>query len=684
MGLPDMVNAIAGSKGRNHDGDEPLLSISDVATLMGISRQAVRKACAAGRYADAVKVPGNGGDGWTIPLSSLPQSAQQAYYLQKARDEAANIPNPREQAQAHNQLALDMARKATTAGNYHEPKLQPIPADQAEHKELWATWERAPKKAKIRAEIANKAMIAYENMRHAKIVPKGEIAKLIKEQYGISPPTLSRYRKAIKGQPRSVWVPLLTPRYKGRTTEAEFTTEAWEFIKQQWGSQSKPSITYAIREAMRLASDRGWVIPSHDTVERRIRDLPPWWVTLRRDGVKALEKLYPSQRRDYSTLRLHELWCSDGRKADVFCRWPDGTVSRPIIVGWMDLRSRVILGYSAGKVESADLIRLAFKNAAETCKAIPEAALMDNGRGFASKLLTGGTPNRFRFKVKDEDIPGILTMLGVDVTWATPGHGQAKPIESFWRTLGHMDKRDEFRGAYCANRPDAKPDEFDPKTAVPIETYLRLLQEEIREYHQRSHRGHSMDGKSPRDAYDELLPNSVIRQPTAEQLRLCLLAAEAIRLTPEHQIVVLGNRYWTEKLADLRRDRDYVVRFNPENASDPVSLYEADRFICDVPIIERTGFRDQQAAKDKTRAVKKFVRAKKEQDQAKREIHQAQEWFPSTSPQVPELSAPKLASLVRPKLVNGERSQENEPMMSDEEFNKAFRLGMMEQIRKAR
>lgn len=659
------------------------LSVVEAADCLHVSERAVRKACTVGRYAGAKKISGNGGDGWVIPLSSLPQSAQNTYYLSLAREEAARLPDPRKQAEAHNRQTLTRARKTTAEGQPYEPKLCPVPVNQEEYNALWAAWESAPQKAKKKAEYAMKALIVYENMRLAK-VPKGEISKIVQEQFNIAPATLWRYLKAVCGQKRDVWAPLLIPRWKGRVAEAEFTPEAWEFIKQQWGSQSKPTISYAIREAMKLVPDRGWIIPSQDTVERRIRNLPPWWVALRREGDKVLEKLYPSQRRDYSTLRLHEMWCADGHKADVFCRWPDGTESRPIVVAWLDLRSRVVLGYAVGKVESADLIRLAFKNSAETCKAIPEAALMDNGRGFASKLLTGGTPNRFRFKVKDEDIPGILTMLGIEVTWATPGHGQAKPIEPWWRTLGNMDKRSEFQGAYCGNKPEAKPKEFDPKAFIPIETYLRLLQDEINDYHYRAHRGDSMDGKTPSQVYDALLPNTVVRQPTAEQLRLCLLAAESIRLTPEHQIVLLNNRYWTEHLADLQRDRDYVVRFNPEDASEPVALYEGDRFICDVPIIERTGFRDQQAAKDQNRARNKFKRAKKEQDQAEREMHQAQEWHPATKPTEPALPTPKVASIVRPKMSNGKPSEaDDETMPSEEEINQAFRLGMVEMKRMA-
>jgi putative transposase len=479
--------------------------------------------------------------------------------------------------------------------------------------------------------------------------PVAEINQAIRDQFGFSPATLWRFRQAVRGQPRNAWAPLLIPRWKGKTGVAEFTEAAWQYIKQEWGSQSKPDIAPIYRRALGLAKEHDWKIPSLDTVERKIRNLPTWWVALRREGNKALASLYPSQRRDYSTLKLHEMWCSDGRQADVFCRWPDGTVSRPIIVAWMDLRSRVCLGYEVGKVESADLIRLAFKKAAETSQAIPQAALMDNGHGFTSKLLTGGTPKRFRFQVKDEDIPGILTVLGVEVCWATPAHGQAKPIESWWRTLAQVDKR--FRGAYCSNNPKSKPEEFDQRKAESIEKYLQLVQEEINAYHDRPHRGDSMDGQSPRQVYDALLAETTVRHPTPNQLRLCLLAAEAVRLaSTDNAISLLGNRYWTEQLSSLRRDCTYVVRFNPEDAREPVFLYDGERFICEAPLIARTGFRDQQAAKDHNRARNKSVRARREQDRANREMHQAQQWTPTPACPDAGLPVPKVVQPVRPAM----------------------------------
>jgi putative transposase len=673
--------------GRNSKAADTWLAVNQVASLLGVTERAIRKQCAAGKFiTDTVKA--NGGSQYRILLSSLPQAARAKWALQQARQEVEKLGDPREWAERVNAEQRDIARKEAAAGKIPEKvKLEPVPVNDEEAQELWDRYDRAPAGCKREAQERLKILRAYEDLEFQG-TPKTEIAQLIRAEFGISGPTLWRLRELVKGQPPTVWLPLLMPNWKGRTAQAEFTEAAWEFIKEDWGRLNNPNIADCYRRAQKLARERGWVIPSRDTVERRINALPHWWRVARRQGLKALERIYPAQQRDYRSLKLHELWCADGRKADVFCRWPDGTIGRPIIVGWLDVRTRVCLGFEIGRTESADLIRLAFKNAADTVKAIPEAVLMDNGRGFASKLLTGGIPNRYRFKVRDEDIPGILPLMGIEVSWATPGHGQAKPIERWWRTLAEADRRPEFQGAYCGNRPDAKPEDFDPKKAVPIETYKAILTEEIDAYHERAHRGDGMDGKSPRDVYTELLAYTPVRQPTAAQLRLCLLAAEAMKPhRDDGSFTVLGNRYWAEKCADLRRDRSYVLRFNPEDALQPIAVYDGEKFICDAPLIEKTGFRDQQAAKNHMRANRQFVKSKKQQAAAQQEMFRAENWLSRDDEIDTEtgeirgsgsgLPTPKVVVPLRPDVdYTKPQQEENDDDMSIEEFNRLLAEGM--------
>ncbi|VVP59739.1 hypothetical protein PS900_06105 [Pseudomonas fluorescens] len=659
------------------------LSAGAAASLLGMSVQAVRKACAAGRYTlETVKA--NGGSQYRILLSSLPQSARIRYWEQQGEEQA--LIDQRvfaERYEADPELAARVdAVLSSRRQNKARLSTETIPVTD------WSGLESLSEKALAEAKRRHEIVCAFEALQKSG-APKMQCYQIMAEQHGESGTTVWRWFKQVKGLPRKEWLPALAPRWKGKAQCAEFSEDAWAFIKSEWGRQSQPSLAAVYRRCQQLAQQNGWDLPSVNTVERRINAEPAWWQVYVRQGKEALSQMYPAAQRDYSSLALHQMWVSDGRKADLFCRWPDGTISRPIVLGWLDVRTRMCLGYEVGRVENADLIRLAFRAAASNSKALPSEALLDNGRGYASKMLTGGQPTRYRFKVKEEDTPGILTLLGINVIWATPGHGQSKPIESWWRTVAQIDKRTEFQGAYCGNRPDAKPEEFDIKKAVPIEQYLSALKEDIAAYNLRPHRGDSMELSSPMSMYQQLAEHTVIRSPAAEQLRMCLLTAESVRLNEDHSVTILGNRYWTERMADLPNRGPYAVRFNPENASDPVSVYSGARFLCEAPLIAKTGFRDQEAAKTHTRARNQFVKAKKQEAHAFKQMNDALRWKLDGDVLVDTetgevlnqdtLPTPKVVAPVRPtknyaKNISEFKSTGSE--MSSIDFQKAFERGI--------
>lgn len=628
------------------------ISVKQASECLGVTVRAVKKACKAGRYTVRTDEQ-DGRRPYLILLSSLPETAQAAWFKQQYPEHFSQE-HRHEVAKANNQAVVEQVRKKAETGELMKTKLAPVPiVDQAIREELTKRLECAPTGLQRKAHRSYEIVRAYTDFERAG-VPHPEIMKQLLERFGkgVSSPTVWRLREAIRGQDQDLWPALLLPKWKGNTHREEISEEAWNWIKAQWGTTSKP----ALKPIWRRARDeegpkRGWTVPGYEAVKARIDALPGWQKVLLREGERALNQMYPAQKRDYSALQVHQIWVADGRKADVFTQWEDGSVSRPILVAWQDVRTRVVLGWEIGKTESADLVRLAFKRAAEDSRALPKAVLMDNGRGFASKLLTGGVPNRYRFKVKDEDIPGILTLLVGEVIWATPAHGQAKPIESWFKNLGEREKSAEFVGAYCGNRPAAKPEEFQGK-AVPIAQYREAVRAEIRAFHERSHRGDGMDGLSPRQVYESLIGKHPVKQPTAAQLRLCLMAAEAVRLDrKDHSIRLLGNRYWHEALTALNPNLDYVARFNPEDATEPVALYLGEKFLCEVPMVSATGFRDQQRAKDHNRARSQFVRSRRDQAKAMRDMAQAEEWSPT--PANPDGDTPNDASAAH--WMNGSR-----------------------------
>jgi hypothetical protein len=617
------------------------ISTDQATKLLDTTKSAVKRACKAGKY-HAKQDESDGRRPYLILVSSLPELAQAAWFREQ---------NPQ------------------LFGLKHQ-------VNQATKEALWERYEQAPDGLQQRATGRHEIVLAYFDLERAG-VPHKNIIEQIGKRFGkgASKETVWRLRQTVLGQSPDLWLPLLLPRWKGNVSQAELSEEAWQWILHQWGTTSKPALKAVWRRAkIEEGPKRGWIVPSYDAVKSRIDALPGWQHVMLRDGIKALQQMYPAQKRDYSLLQVHDIWVVDGRKADVFAEWEDGSVSRPILVPWMDVRSRKLLGYVIGKTESADLIRLAFKRATESTRAIPKEALMDNGRGFAGRLMTGGQKTRFRFKVKDEGIPGILTMLGVRVIWAMPGHGQSKPVEPWFKNIAEREKSREFVGAYCGNRPEAKPEDFKGK-AVPIAAYRNAVETEINAFNERAHRGHAMNSRSPNQIYAALIDSAIVTQPTPQQLRLCLLAAENVRLTGKEQSVKIHeNRYWSEELANLDPRTDYVARFNPEDASEPISLYLGEKFLCTASPVSLTGFRDQQAAKDHARAHNQFKKARKAAAKATLDMNLAKAWDaenedlaePPASPAPPR---PKVVRLMRSP-IQLPKEEEETSEIDPEEFKR--------------
>jgi hypothetical protein len=103
-----------------------------------------------------------------------------------------------------------------------------------------------------------------------------------------------------------------------------------------------------------------------------------------------------------STLHAMEWVNIDGHVFDVKVISRAGKEIRPVLVGIQDVRSSKLLAWRVCETESAHHVRLVFASLFEVW-GIPVHCVLDNGRGFASKWITGGTANRFRFKVKDSD-----------------------------------------------------------------------------------------------------------------------------------------------------------------------------------------------------------------------------------------------------------------------------------------
>ena len=578
-------------------------------TERGVLKMAAREAWQTRRKAQ--------GKGMEYSLNSLPAATQAALLL------------------ATGKVAISTLSKVT---GKERPRLSDEQITAA-----WQRYESVPQHIKDIAQRRLKALQAVEalvNDGHALMVARGYVAAQLQREgvRGGSIASLGRWASDVAGAEKQHRLALLVPDYVGCTATVDMPVEAWDAFKADYLRVEAPSATSCYERLQRIAAVRGWAIPSIDTFERRIkRELPRGVLILARKGQEEFDKTFPAQERDRSVFHAMEAVNADGHKFDVFVRWPDGTIARPIMVGVQDLHSGKIVGRRIADTESADLARLSFRDAIERY-GIPSKVWLDNGRGFASKMLTGGVANRFRFKVKEEDPTGMLVAMGCEIHWATPYHGQAKPIERAWRDVcDRIAKHPAFAGAYTGNKPDAKPENYGSK-AVPLEKFVQVVDEEIAAHNARPNRRTRVCGgtRSFDQAFADSYAQSTIRKATAEQLRQMLLAAEVVTADSRDGAVRLsGNRYWCEALSAYAGSK-IMLRFDPECLHTSVQAYSlANVYIGEADCVAAVGFADTNAAREHARAKKQYRRAAKQQLDAERrmEIAELAAQLPSPAPE---------------------------------------------------
>lgn len=485
---------------------------------------------------------------------------------------------------------------------------------EAERSVDWAFWgdltEKQQQKAKDRLAVldAVEALVRGGLDKNASV---GTVAV----QHKVSARTVWNWFDLVAGKSRSDWLPALAPRHMGRVTTADCHPAAWEMVKADYLRGAKPPFTTCFERVSLAAKARGWTIPSERTLFRRVEtEIPKPVRVYLREGPQKLQEMYPPQERDRSKFHALEGVNVDGHTWDVFVEWPDGTKDRPVMAAIQDLHSNKVLAWRIDRSENSNLIRLCFRDVFERY-GIPDKVWMDNGRGFAAKCISGGTPNRYRFKVKADEPSGILTQLGVQIHWATPYHGQAKPIERAFRDLcDSVAKHPAFEGAYTGNKPTNKPHNYGQR-AVPLAEFLAVVEQGIRLHNGREKRRTRVCGgvRSFDQAFDLSYSKSLIRKAGPEQLRMCLLASEAVSVDRSHGTVrFLGNRYWAEPLHEYMGGK-VVIRFDPDDLHQGVDVHQLDgRYITRADCLDAVGFEDVEGGRKHARILKAFNRKHRE------------------------------------------------------------------------
>lgn len=508
--------------------------------------------------------------------------------------------------------------------------------DSLRHK-LWQRWENATDTQRKLAEKWHPALLLVDELIVSGLTVKSAV-KISAGKFQISACSLRDKYYRVKKFAKSDWMAVLIDNRGGTRRDAmkcEFEETAWQYLLADYLRPEKPAFSKCYERLELAAREHGWVIPSRPTVYRRVQLLDPAIVIACREGENALARMFPSQRRTVANLHAMEWLNADGYQHNVRVRWYNGEELRPKTWFWQDVHSRKIVSYRTDVSENKDSIRLSLMDAIRAYGK-PEHVTIDNTRAAANKQLSGGQPNRYRFKVREDDPVGILTMLGIKVHWTGiiggKGWGQAKPVERAFGVGGlgeYVDKHPLLAGAFTGENTQSKPDNYGSRV-VDVDTFLEALAEGVAMFNARVGRNTEMckGSLSFDQAFERSYSKAMITRLTEEQIRQLMLPSEAVTVKMNGEFLLESggtlygrkNSYWNPALADLRK-RKITVRFDPQNLHGEVACYDLEgRFICMAECRSPVAFGDTESGREHSRQRTAMIRHTKRAAKAQRRM----------------------------------------------------------------
>lgn len=519
-----------------------------------------------------------------------------------------------------------------------------------ERGEAWAWFEGLPKAVQDKAKARLLTIQKVERLegpmgRHLAVVTVAQDAKIAER-------TLWGWLGLIEGVDLADRIPYLAPRHRAANTKpkpSQCSQEFFDWLRADYLRLGEPSFQSCYDRVVAACKNRGLTYLEPRTARRWI-DANIQLVTriYARQGERGLSKCFPPQIRDRSGLVALEGVNADCHKIDVFVQWPgiDKPV-RPQIVAFQDLYSGMFLAWRVDLDPNKVAVMSAFGDLIDTW-GIPRHCLFDNGHEFANKWISGGTPTRFRFKVNPDDPLGVLPQLGIQIHWATPAHGQAKPIERGFRDFAdRIAKHPAFAGAYVGNKPNAKPEDYGSRS-IPLDEFLTVVTQGIKDHNSRPGRlSANAKGRSFEETFAESYATAPIRKATAEQRRLWLMGQEVRRLHATHGTLTLHhNGYWSPWMNEFAGQK-VVARFNPEDLHEGLFIYSlAGEFLGEAECRHPVGFFDLVGARLHARQKSQRKKAERKLLKEQRPVS-VKEYLAALS----EVERPELPPIIEAKVV---------------------------------
>ena len=384
------------------------------------------------------------------------------------------------------------------------------------------------------------------------------------------------------------------PKAKGQyslTPELKAAIENIWFDRDFARNQGTAAMAY---EALSVqAAAKGWELPSYATVCRYIRQMmadgnvaSAHYLLSHGERAWKRDKMIKA-RRDTGALRVMELLQGDEHTFDcwVMHTHPNGktTPIRPKLVAWIDIRSRMILGSIICKDANSQILKLSLLRVIYSERGgVPRWLMIDNGRDYTAKELTGGRKNRhLEF---DDESRAFYRSIGIeDYSRSKPYEPWTKgQVERFFGTV--CNQFTKWMGSYVGTLTGSRTDGKIPKDIQRLADRGKLLtMEEFAErwetwvntiYPAKKHSGlkEQKEEEPTPAAVWENAPRYFSAAPPRDYAAVLMMRTENVRVY-NVGIKRWGYYYHAEELAGYVGQR-VNMRYDPDNIT---SIYVYDQ-----------------------------------------------------------------------------------------------------------
>lgn len=470
---------------------------------------------------------------------------------------------------------------------------------------------------------------------------------------GVSPQTLYRYMSnvlkanawALKlekedGQSRDYFRALaLCRKPKEKATFPSLTDEQKALIENIWFDRrfaaNLGTIEMLYEKFEEIAEGRGWEsYPSIKTVARYIKHLMDSRGAasahyLAANGSREWRnKMMLKGKRETVSLEVMELVVGDEHTFDCWVQWvaPNGKVKaiRPVLVAWMDLKSRAIVGdvicvHANGDTLKESLVKMIYT------AGVPKGILIDNGKDYTKKELTG--QNRKKRNIDfafDSETVGFYQSIGIEkVSRALPYQAWVKDVERFFSTVCSKFTKwfDSYTGTLTGSKTYAKRQKdvdgmLERGELLTMEEFFEAWTKwKETKYHIREHRGLKDAGEkwvTPGEMFANG-PRYEKAAPPREYAAMLLMKGDTA-LVRSQGIMKFGTLYTDYELC-FYKDQKVTIKWDVDDVSKLYVYTQEGKKICEAvsaEILSYYGHCSQAALEKLTRDQRRQYRDTRE------------------------------------------------------------------------